>query len=70
MRWPHFERPNRPASAFGTVRHAEPLAVGLNARWRGADAPHIQELAKAAPDTFISCHPNAGLPNPMSDTGF
>jgi hypothetical protein len=24
----------------------------------------------AAPDTFISCYPNAGLPNPMSDTGF
>ena len=32
--------------------------------------PYIQELAKAAPDTFISCYPNAGLPNPMSDTGF
>jgi len=25
--------------------------------------PYIQELAKAAPDTFISCYPNAGLPN-------
>jgi 5-methyltetrahydrofolate--homocysteine methyltransferase len=23
-----------------------------------------------APDTFISCYPNAGLPNPMSETGF
>ena len=23
-----------------------------------------------AEDTFISCYPNAGLPNPMSDTGF
>jgi 5-methyltetrahydrofolate--homocysteine methyltransferase len=32
--------------------------------------PYIQELHKAAPDTFISCYPNAGLPNPMSDTGF
>ena len=31
---------------------------------------HAQQLAKAAPDTFISCYPNAGLPNPMSDTGF
>jgi 5-methyltetrahydrofolate--homocysteine methyltransferase len=27
-------------------------------------------LAKVAPDTFISCYPNAGLPNPMSETGF
>jgi 5-methyltetrahydrofolate--homocysteine methyltransferase len=32
--------------------------------------PYIQELARAAGDTFISCYPNAGLPNPMSDTGF
>ena len=32
--------------------------------------PYLQELARAAPDTFISCYPNAGLPNPMSETGF
>ena len=32
--------------------------------------PYLQELARAAGDTFISCYPNAGLPNPMSDTGF
>ena len=54
-----------------SVRHAQPLAVGLNCAL-GATLmrPYIQELAKAAPDTFISCYPNAGLPNPMSDTGF
>jgi 5-methyltetrahydrofolate--homocysteine methyltransferase len=32
--------------------------------------PYIQELNRVAGDTFISCYPNAGLPNPMSDTGF
>ncbi len=32
--------------------------------------PYIQELSKVAGDTYISCYPNAGLPNPMSDTGF
>jgi 5-methyltetrahydrofolate--homocysteine methyltransferase len=32
--------------------------------------PYIQELHKVAADTFISCYPNAGLPNPMSETGF
>ena len=32
--------------------------------------PYIQELARVAGNTFISCYPNAGLPNPMSDTGF
>jgi DNA repair photolyase len=31
--------------------------------------PYIEELAKKA-DTFICVYPNAGLPNPMSDTGF
>ncbi len=54
-----------------SVRHARPLAVGLNCALGAAlMRPYIQELAKVAPDTFISCYPNAGLPNPMSDTGF
>ncbi len=54
-----------------SVRHARPLAVGLNCALGAAlMRPYIQELAKAAGDTFISCYPNAGLPNPMSDTGF
>ncbi len=54
-----------------SVRHAQPLAVGLNCALGAAlMRPYIQELAKAAPDVFISCYPNAGLPNPMSDTGF
>ena len=54
-----------------SVRHAKPLAVGLNCALGAAlMRPYIQELAKVAADTFISCYPNAGLPNPMSDTGF
>ena len=54
-----------------SVRHARPLAVGLNCALGAAlMRPYIQELNRAAPDTFISCYPNAGLPNPMSDTGF
>ena len=54
-----------------SVRHAQPLAIGLNCAL-GATLmrPYIQELSKVAGDTFISCYPNAGLPNPMSDTGF
>ncbi|MGE0072638.1 MAG: homocysteine S-methyltransferase family protein [Thiomonas sp.] len=56
---------------WASVRHAQPLAVGLNCALGAAlMRPYLQELAKAAPDTFISCYPNAGLPNPMSDTGF
>jgi 5-methyltetrahydrofolate--homocysteine methyltransferase len=59
-------------SAFWhSVRHARPLAVGLNCAL-GATLmrPYIEELAKVADDTFVSCYPNAGLPNPMSETGF
>jgi 5-methyltetrahydrofolate--homocysteine methyltransferase len=54
-----------------SVRHARPLAVGLNCALGAAVMrPYIEELSKVAGDTFISCYPNAGLPNPMSDTGF
>lgn len=59
-------------SAFwASVRHARPLAVGLNCALGAAlMKPYLQELAKLAQGTYISCYPNAGLPNPMSDTGF
>lgn len=59
-------------SAFWySVRHARPLAIGLNCALGAAlMRPYIQELQRVAGDTFISCYPNAGLPNPMSDTGF
>ena len=54
-----------------SVRHARPLAVGLNCALGAAlMRPYIEELSKVAPDTWISCYPNAGLPNPMSETGF
>ncbi|HEX5805771.1 MAG TPA: homocysteine S-methyltransferase family protein [Macromonas sp.] len=56
---------------WASVRHARPLAVGLNCALGAAlMKPYIQELAKLAEGTYISCYPNAGLPNPMSDTGF
>ncbi|XAH23950.1 homocysteine S-methyltransferase family protein [Xylophilus sp. GW821-FHT01B05] len=54
-----------------SVRHARPLAIGLNCALGAAlMRPYIQELARVAGDTYICCYPNAGLPNPMSDTGF
>ena len=53
-----------------SVRHARPLTVGLNCALGAAlMRPYIEELARIA-DTFISVYPNAGLPNPMSETGF
>ena len=54
-----------------SVRHARPLAIGLNCALGAAlMRPYIEELARVAGDTFVSCYPNAGLPNPMSETGF
>ena len=59
------------AAFWNSVRHARPLAVGLNCALGAAlMRPYIEELAKVAGDTYISCYPNAGLPNPMSETGF
>ena len=59
-------------SAFWhSVRHARPIAIGLNCALGAAlMRPYIEELSKIAADTWISCYPNAGLPNPMSETGF
>ncbi len=53
-----------------SVRHAKPLTIGLNCAL-GATLmrPYVEEISKIA-DTFICIYPNAGLPNPMSDTGF
>ncbi|HEY4247457.1 MAG TPA: methionine synthase [Lacunisphaera sp.] len=55
---------------WNAVRHVKPLSVGLNCAL-GPDLmrPFLAELS-AKSDTFISAYPNAGLPNPLSPTGF
>ncbi len=55
---------------WNSVRHAKPLTIGLNCAL-GATLmrPYAEELSKIA-ETFVCVYPNAGLPNPMSDTGF
>ncbi|HEX6944898.1 MAG TPA: homocysteine S-methyltransferase family protein, partial [Casimicrobiaceae bacterium] len=59
-----------PEAFWNSVRHVKPLAVGLNCALGAAlMRPYIEEIARVA-DTFVSCYPNAGLPNPMSDTGY
>jgi len=53
-----------------SVRHAKPLTIGLNCALGAAlMRPYVEEISSIA-DTFICIYPNAGLPNPMSDTGF
>jgi 5-methyltetrahydrofolate--homocysteine methyltransferase len=59
-----------PAAFWNSVRHVRPLAVGLNCALGAAlMRPYIEELSSVA-ETFVSCYPNAGLPNPMSETGY
>jgi len=55
---------------WNAVRTHQPLAVGLNCSL-GPDLmrPFLEELGEKS-DTFISCYPNAGLPNPLTPTGF
>lgn len=52
---------------WNSVRHARPLAVGLNCALGASDMrPYIAELSRIA-DCFISCYPNAGLPNAFGE---
>ncbi len=55
---------------WNSVRHIKPLTIGLNCALGAAlMRPYAEELSAIA-DTFVCIYPNAGLPNPMSDTGF
>ena len=55
---------------WNAMKHVKPLAIGLNCSL-GPDLmrPFLAELAEKS-NTAISCYPNAGLPNPLSPTGF
>jgi len=54
-----------PEAFWYSLRHARPLAVGLNCALGAAELrPHLQTLARCA-ETRVSCHPNAGLPNEL-----
>ena len=55
---------------WNAVEHVKPLSVGLNCSL-GPDLmyPFLEELSEKA-NVAISCYPNAGLPNPLSETGF
>ena len=55
---------------WNSVRHARPITIGLNCALGAAlMRPYVAELSRLC-DTYVCVYPNAGLPNPMSDTGF
>jgi 5-methyltetrahydrofolate--homocysteine methyltransferase len=52
---------------WNSIRHARPLAVGLNCALGGSQLrPYVQELSRIA-DTYICAYPNAGLPNAFGE---
>ena len=52
---------------WNSVRHARPIAIGLNCALGASEIrPYLAELSRVA-DTFVSCYPNAGLPNAFGE---
>ena len=52
---------------WNSIRHAKPIAVGLNCALGAPEMrPYIAEMSRIA-DTFVSCYPNAGLPNAFGE---
>lgn len=55
---------------WNSIRHANPLSVGINCALGAEEmGPYLEELSNLA-NVYISCYPNAGLPNPLSPTGY
>ncbi|MCB1898523.1 methionine synthase [Cognatazoarcus halotolerans] len=59
------------AEAFwNSLAHAKPLSFGLNCALGAKELrQYVEELSRVC-DCFVSAHPNAGLPNPLSPTGY
>ncbi|HYL01562.1 MAG TPA: homocysteine S-methyltransferase family protein, partial [Steroidobacteraceae bacterium] len=56
-----------PEAFWNSIRHAQPLFVGLNCALGGAALrPYVEDLARVA-DTFVCAYPNAGLPNAFGE---
>jgi 5-methyltetrahydrofolate--homocysteine methyltransferase len=52
---------------YNSVRHLRPLAVGLNCALGAKELrPYVEELSSVA-EAYVSCHPNAGLPNAFGE---
>lgn len=55
---------------WNSVRHVKPLSVGINCALGAEEMrPYMQDLSNIS-ECFVSCYPNAGLPNPLSITGY
>ncbi|MDX8379353.1 MAG: methionine synthase [Gallionella sp.] len=55
---------------YNSLAHAKPLSIGLNCALGAEELrQYIEELSRVA-NCYVSAHPNAGLPNPLAETGY
>ena len=59
------------AEAFwNSLRHTQPISIGFNCALGAKELRQYVEELSAKADTYVSAHPNAGLPNPLSESGY
>ncbi|MFA6970811.1 MAG: methionine synthase [Gallionella sp.] len=55
---------------YNSLAHANPISIGLNCALGAEELrQYVQELSRVA-NCYVSAHPNAGLPNPLAETGY
>ncbi len=57
-------------ACLNSIRHANAISIGINCALGATEMrPFMAELSRLCP-TYVSCYPNAGLPNPLAETGY
>ena len=55
---------------YNSLAHANPISIGLNCALGAEELrQYVQEMSRVA-NCYVSAHPNAGLPNPLAETGY
>ncbi len=55
---------------YNSLAHANPLSIGLNCALGAEELrQYVEEMSRVA-NCYVSAHPNAGLPNPLAETGY
>ncbi len=55
---------------YNSLAHANPISIGLNCALGAQELrQYVEEMSRVA-NCFVSAHPNAGLPNPLAETGY
>ncbi len=55
---------------WNSIEHARPLVTGINCALGAEEMrPYLEDLSNVA-ECYVHCYPNAGMPNPLSETGY